>query len=259
MDDRLAQWRNGTDFSCSEIGSLQAIKGAANSGDLNAQVYMAWLYWRGGECGVEKDESMSQSWTEKAAAQEDPEAELALAYFYEHGVYIGGSDSSFGMGSRYGRDKDKAVEYAMRAAKRGYPPAVGVGAKYLFMGRAAQESSADTYELYLWAGEHGDFASYGGAAMILHQGAAETYIMGEKDAADTAASLALTLFALAREGGGAYPYPHRLPHESRYASGPAEVAVHDLKSWLTPEQIAAAEQEASDWLAEIAEEAASQP
>jgi TPR repeat protein len=259
MAERLAQWRRGADFGCAQIGSQETVRQLALGGNTDAQVYVAWLYWKGDRCGIEEDVNESKKWTELAAQQGDAEAQLALGYFYNVGIKFelpeeSVSDDEISLKSyeNLGQDFEQAAVWTFKSANQGYVPALAVAARYLHQGIGVETNAQEAYELFYESGTRGLTAGYTGAAIVLYDRVMTDYIMKDTESFDETAGLSMELFILGDELDQQPPTDH-LPHVAYFNKNFANQAIDTLNSWMSPAQKKKARQYADETLVSASE------
>jgi uncharacterized protein len=254
VSDRLSEWRKGIDHSCKDIGNMAAIEQIAKDGNVDAQVFMTWSYWQGNQCGVSRDEFQSKEWAQRAADQEDAEAQLAVAYYFENGYKmepIEGitSDDNFDVGGgldRIGKDEELAWNWIVSSANQGYAPAFAIAARFYFQGKYVPSNASEAYNLYMEAGKRGYTDGYFGAAGVMFGSVRTSYIMKDAKNFDEGSVIAMWLYYIADKTDTTFF--HRLPHASAYNRIYVENSIAALREWMSPEQLARARQDADETL-----------
>jgi TPR repeat protein len=89
---------------CDKERVKQAIRVAANNGDVDCQFILGWMFWSG--CGMEEDKETSFKWVMKAANKEHVNAQFSLGMMYDNGLGVE-------------KDEVKAIEWFQKAANQG--------------------------------------------------------------------------------------------------------------------------------------------
>ena len=254
MANRLSEWRGGTNLSCHDIANMNKIEQSARSGNVDAQVFMAWSFWQGNQCGISANDSQSKKWLQLAADQDDAEAQLALAYYYEYGIRnepLKGlsSDQKIDVGgglNRSGKDNEQAWNWIVRSANQGYAPALAVAAKFNFLGKYVPTNKSEAYNLYMLAAERGYSDGYYGAFGVIFGTVQTAYIMKNTATFDEGSVIAMWLHVVGDEIER--PFKHRLPHAETFNRVFVDQSFGTLKDWMSPEQRTRARQRADETL-----------
>lgn len=255
LNELLKDWRSGLDLECTQIPSRNSIEEMATNGDVDAQVYLGWAYFKGTKCGIKIDELASKSWVKKAAEQGDPEAQLAMAYYLNHGVKLDlsetlGTSGDYDIGGKansVGKDESKSYEWAFRAAKQKYAPAVSIVGKYYQRGIGVPRNAGEAFNLHITAGLLGYTEGYAAAGGMLFESTRSAYVMKQEKVFDQSAVLSLMYFILSKEVSTAPKM--RLPHESVVNENYQANALKSLDDWMTAEQKKRAATDAREFLA----------
>lgn len=256
ISSQIASWRAGADIGCQGIGSMEQVEKIAQNGSIDAQVYMAWSYWQGNQCGIPKNESRSMKWAQLAANQDDAEAQLALAYYFEYGTKavplsgLASEDESFDVGGnsdRIGKDDEQAWNWIVRSANQGYAPAFAVAAHFYVRGKYVPNDNSEAYKLYLAAVDRGFTDGYYGAAGVMFNTVREAYVMKDQTKFDESSVIAMEFYIVAQHAEN--PFMHRLPQAESHNSAFVENAMAMAEGWMSAEQysraLASAETELS--------------
>lgn len=121
----------GTKRDCHQ--AIHWFERAANQGDVDAEVYLAQIYFFG-EAECAKDYAGAAKWASKAAAAGKPVAQNMLGFLYEHGFGIE-------------KDPAKAIEWYLKAANQGDLKAqANLGAIYA----SGEGVPRDLVQAYVW-------------------------------------------------------------------------------------------------------------
>ena len=238
----LVNWRKGEDISCSALPPA-SIEPLAMSGDIDAQVYMAWASAEG-MCGIAESDYAARDWAQKAADQGDAEAELAVGYYYYWGLkpirLPGDTTIDVGGGmNNVGKDKEQAIAWTIKSANHGYGPALAVAGRFYNNGYIPTGGSKEAYRVYTMAVSSGYLDACTGAAMVLFGSVQTTKVMGDAESFAEGAELAYYYFALGERLGGSFPT--RLRHVAIVNKDRVASSKSTLKRWMSEEQIAKAE------------------
>lgn len=139
----------------SEDGAVSEIIRLAESGDMEMQTVLGFMYYEGE--GVPRDYVESAKWSRKAANQGHAVANFALGCLYYEGVGVT-------------QDYNEAFYYLRVSADKGYPQAEGMLGLLYMQGHGVKTNYQKAFELLKKAAQKGSANAYVGLGAMYYRG-----------------------------------------------------------------------------------------